>query len=170
MTARSIRWKEVKYDGSLHRSAVAHDLGSTDAGRWLYLPRGTHVDQPNRGGFDHPCDAIVLVPVEGWWTAVWLAGYEPALYIDVARHVSVGGAEIVTMDLDVDVIRRRDGTVEVLDLDEFDLHRRRYGYADDVVAAVGQTTDELVQAVGAHEPPFGLTPAMPRHAGLPATW
>lgn len=167
---RWVRWEEVKYDGSLHRGARVIDLGLTDAGRWLYIPRGTHVDQPNRGGFDHPCNAVVLVPTEGWWTAVWLAGYEPALYIDIAQHMTVDGDRIVTMDLDVDVVRHRDGTVEVLDLDEFEDHRRLYGYTDDVIATVETVTEHLVTAVGDRRPPFGLAPASPPHHLLPTVW
>jgi hypothetical protein len=39
MTAeRSIVGDSVKFDGSLHRSAAAIDLGSTREGRWLLVP------------------------------------------------------------------------------------------------------------------------------------
>ena len=167
---RSIVWEEVKYDGTRHRLATVVDLGTTADGRWLYIPTGTPVEQPNRGGFTHPCDAVVLVPADGWWTAVWLAGHEPALYIDVSRPVVNEADRVVTMDLDVDVVRHRDGAVEVLDLDEFELHRRRYGYADNVVATVERVTAELVRAVGEQLAPFGRVPAVPLHPGLPVHW
>jgi protein associated with RNAse G/E len=156
-----IVWDELKFDGSPHRSCEVVDLGTTAEGRWLFIAAGTRVVRPEGRSYDHPCDAITLVPVEGLWTAVWLAGWDPELYVDVARRVSVEPDRVVTIDLDVDVVRRPGGAVEVLDLDEFEEHRRTFGYPEDLVDEVHRTTDFLVNAIGEQRPPFGLTPAVP---------
>jgi protein associated with RNAse G/E len=48
--------------------------------------------------------------------------------------VPIFGTETITaVDLDLDVIRRHDGTVFVDDEDEFTEHRELYGYPVDVV-------------------------------------
>lgn len=103
----SVVWDSVKFDGTLHRSAQAIDLGATDEGRWLFIPAGTPVTQSHGRGYGHPCDAVALIPPKGLWTATWLVEWDPTLYVDVARHVRVGRSRIITMDLDVDVVRRR---------------------------------------------------------------
>ncbi len=161
MSARTVVWDELKFDGSPHRSAEVVDLGSTDEGRWLFIPVGTRVVRPAGRSYDHPCDAVVLVPNDGMWTAVWLAGWDPVLYVDIARHVRVDVDRVVTVDLDVDVVRRLDGEVEVLDLDEFDLHRRKYGYPDDLVDEVRRTTDAVAESIRQARPPFRMEPAVP---------
>lgn len=168
--ARSIVWDSVKFDGSPHRSVDAVDLGSTDRGRWLSIPKGTRVSRPDRGFYDHPCDAVVLVPSEGLWIATWLVDWEPALYVDLARRVSVGSDRVVTMDLDIDVVRRRGGEVEVLDVDEFDLHRRRLGYPAELVSAVHRATESLTDAITRGQPPFCIIPDAPILPRTPSGW
>jgi protein associated with RNAse G/E len=60
---------------------------------------------------------------------------------------------VVTMiDLDLDVIKRRDGTVFIDDEDEFAEHQVKYAYPADVIATARQTCDWLVQAVSTEEP------------------
>lgn len=158
---RSVIWDSVKFDGSPHRSAVAIDVGTTREGRWLFIPAGTRVSRPALGDYDHPCDAVALLPVEGLWTATWLIGWEPALYVDLAQQVSVESDRVMTMDLDVDVIRRRSGEVELCDLEEFELHRRQLCYPAELVGAVRLTWERLIEEVAQQRRPFLIAPNAP---------
>jgi len=159
-------WESVKLDGSPHRSVEAVDLGSTSDGRWLFVAEGTPVARPDGRSYDHPCDAVVLIPPVGLWIATWLDGWDPSLYVDVARRARVGKRRIITVDLDVDVVRRRSGDVEVRDLDELDQHRHQLGYPPDLVLDVTRTAQDLAKAIGRHEAPFGLIPDAPaRNSG-----
>ena len=157
----SVVWESIKFDGSPHRSAPAIDLGTTAAGRWLLIEVGTPVARPHGRGYDHPCDAVALIPSDGLWTATWLVDWDPALYVDVACPIRRTQGRVVTIDLDVDVVRRRSGDVELRDLDELEQHRRELGYPQDLVTAIGRAADDLVLALRQHEPPFGVTPALP---------
>ena len=154
-------WESVKLDGSPHRSVEAVDLGSTRDGRWLFVAEGTPVARPGGRGYDHPCDAIVLIPDAGLWIATWLEGWDPSLYVDVARPTEVGERRILTVDLDVDVVRRRGGDVEVHDLEELDQHRQQLVYPPDLVLDVTHTAEELAKAIRSQEAPFGLIPDAP---------
>lgn len=167
---RSVVWDSVKFDGSLHRSAVAVDLGTTDEGRWLFIPAGTSVSRPFLGDYDHPCDAIALIPPEGLWTATWLVAWDPALYIDLAKLVSIGINRVVTMDLDIDVVRRRSGEVELRDLEEFELHRRQLSYPAELVRTVRLTSEKLVGEVAQQQQPFHVTPNAPPLPRTPDAW
>ena len=61
---------------------------------------------------------------------------------------------MTTADLDLDVIRFVDGRVEVVDRDEFELHQRRYGYPEDLVAEAERATATAYERVVARMPPF----------------
>ena len=159
----------MKFDGSLHRSAEAADLGTTDDGRWLFIGAGTRVIRPGRGDYDHPCDAVTLIPAQGLWTATWLIEWDPALYVDVALHQrSERHDHVVTVDLDVDIVRRRNGEVELLDQDEFELHRRLLGYPGSWSPTCTEPVNGSTWAILRHEPPFLATPGIRPATSAPA--
>lgn len=153
-------WESVKFDGSPNRWARAIDLGEAQDGRWLFIKQGTPVTRPGTGSYDHPCDAVALIPEEGLWTATWLVDWEPSLYVDIAQLREVGDARILSVDLDVDVVRHNDGSVEVLDEDEFEQHRGVLGYPIELVRAVSEATSQLAKRVGVHDAPFGTVPSV----------
>jgi protein associated with RNAse G/E len=58
------------------------------------------------------------------------------------------------VDLDIDVIRYRDGRVEVEDEDEFAQHRDELGYPPEIVAGALAGAAELRAALAHGEEPF----------------
>ena len=58
------------------------------------------------------------------------------------------------VDLDLDVRRRRTGEVQVLDEDEFALHRVRYAYPPEVVAHAEAAAKWLAGALAERVAPF----------------
>jgi hypothetical protein len=156
-----VLWESVKFDGSPHRSAQALDLGTTQEGRWLFVMAGTPVTRPVHGDYNHPCDAVVLIPSKGLWIATWLVGWDPMLHVDIARRVHVGSDRVVTIDLDVDVVRKRNGDVYVVDRDEFESHRKHFGYSNDLVSAVTGAVKDVANAISRQEAPFHMRPNAP---------
>jgi protein associated with RNAse G/E len=149
-----------KFDGSLHWHMELVRLGEDEHGTWLGAPAGSTAQ---RGGeppvrFD---DAYVLLIPGGdqWWTMNCNAS--PAwteIYVDITTATRWTGPDAVEIiDLDLDVIRRYDGSAEILDADEFAEHRVRYGYPPDVVATASRTAAELLDAVRRRTEPFGDT-------------
>ncbi|MEX0873926.1 MAG: DUF402 domain-containing protein [Actinomycetota bacterium] len=65
------------------------------------------------------------------------------------RHV------VTTIDLDLDVIRFRDGRLLLDDQDEFEEHKELYGYPEDFVEKAVATEDWLMEAVEQRREPFG---------------
>ncbi len=121
------------------------------------MPRGTTVERPNASSA-HPCDAVGFAPTGKHWQATWLFDHHTDLYVDIAAPAVIEGDRIVATDLDIDVVRRSDGSVEVLDRDEFDEHRARFGYPADLVERVLATVDEVAHRVALHHAPFTATP------------
>jgi uncharacterized protein len=146
-----------KYDGSLHWNQHGRRLGEDEYGVWVGAPAGTPVwrgaQQVNPAEHDH----VILFPRDGWWTASFNAApHRTEIYCDICTVPTWPVSDTVTMvDLDLDVRRRRVGTVEILDEDEFALHQVRYGYPAEVIEEAWAAAEWLAGALRERVEPFG---------------
>ena len=95
-----------------------------------------------------------------WWTAIWNEGpwsdgRSIHTYVDVITPAEWEGDTARMIDLDLDVVRRHSGTVEVDDQDEFDEHRITMAYPDHIVDKARTETARLAIAVESGLEPFG---------------
>ncbi len=154
---RPVRVVYRKYDGSLHWHMELGRLGTDEHGTWLAAPPGSQSQRGRAEPVTFPQAYVLLIPRAGGWTMNCNA--EPCwteLYLDVTtvpRWTDDDQVEMV--DLDLDVIRRFDGTAEILDEDEFAEHQVRYGYPPEVIAAAEHTASTLLAAVADGAEPFG---------------
>ena len=75
------------------------------------------------------------------------------MYVDLTSVPVWDGDEVTMVDLDLDVVRvRQDGTVRLLDEDEFAEHQELFGYPEAVVHQVSQTARHLLAQVAVSEP------------------
>jgi len=154
-----VEMRFAKWDGSPHWRYVVEPLGRDRHGSWF----GGRAGIPMRRGPDEPIflthDFVMLVPADAWWIAFWNGPGETdiAVYVDVTTPPVETADATDAVDLDLDVVRTRDGTVELLDEDEFAEHRARYGYPDDVVARAVATADDLVARISNRTEPFDET-------------
>lgn len=145
-----------KWGGIPHYRGVVHHLGDDEHGRWWWGPAGRTIYRGDDPLFVTAEDALFLVPGAAWWSAAWWVDHpEVSLYVNINSPVVYEPDRFVSTDLDLDVVRRVDGHVEVVDRDEFELHQVRYGYPPDVIAEVERTTAEVHAAVVRGDPPFG---------------
>jgi protein associated with RNAse G/E len=147
-----------KFDGSLHWNHAARRLGEDEHGVWLGVPVETQIfkGEPESDPLEAPF--VMLMPRGAWWTASYNAvPHRTEIYCDITTEPRWPTPHEVTMvDLDLDVRRRRAGAVELLDEDEFALHRVRFGYPPDVVDAALSAADWLYAAVRDRVEPFGV--------------
>lgn len=146
-----------KYDGSLHWHYSARHLGVDEYGRWVGYPAGTVArrgDEPPVV-WDHA--SAMLFPRDTWWTAMVIAApHDAQIYCDIATVPEWCGPGLVTMvDLDLDVVRLREGRTYIDDEDEFAEHQVRFGYPPDVTAAARHTAERLLPQVRDGIEPFG---------------
>ena len=66
---------------------------------------------------------------------------------------------IVSVDTDLDVIGWLDGSVEVVDQDEFKDHQVRYGYPPEVIESTERAAIEAFARASSRTPPFDGTAA-----------
>ena len=152
-----VRIRSRKWDGGAHRDNEADLLGDDRYGRWLWMPDGTPVDGP--GGVWSARAGLRLFPVGGPW---WSAFFVPAtpdrpqqLYVDVTTPAVVEPGLITFVDLDLDVEILGDAAPAVLDRDEFDEHRRQWGYPESVVDEATSTAAAMLAVMAELAEPFG---------------
>lgn len=101
---------------------------------------------------------MALVPVNDWWVANFYPTHpELSVYVDIATPPEWDGSRLTFIDLDLDVICRLDGTVGIIDQEEFEENRVLYGYPDDLVEAAIEAADRAVALLQADAEPFDET-------------
>jgi hypothetical protein len=146
-----------KYDGSLHWHMELGRLGADGHGTWLSAPPGSQSRRGSEEPVTFPQAYVLLIPSSGGWTMTCNA--EPCwteLYIDITTQPRwTAGDQVEMADLDLDVIRRFDGSAEILDEDEFAEHQVRYGYPPEVISDAERSASGLLAAVTSGTEPFG---------------
>jgi len=138
----------TKWGGRPHWQYDATFLGRDEHGEWLGCPVGTFYSRPGLE-FVATFDSVVLVPTNG---APHLAGFnygisKAAIYVDMTTPPRWDGTFLRAVDLDLDVVKPRDGEVFVDDEDEFAEHQVSYGYPPEVVAMAERSAAEVLAAV-----------------------
>ena len=150
-----VEFATEKWGGVPHYRGETHHLGDDEHGTWLWGPKGRLVDFGTDVTYVTGLPVLVLVPPDEWWSLNWFVGHvEISLYVNIETPARRTGTRISAVDLDLDVVVWTDGRSEVVDRDEFDEHRRRYGYPPDVVAAAEAAAVRALEAVRRGDEPF----------------
>ena len=150
----SVEMRFTKWGGKLHWHYPVVPLGTDRHGWWLGGPEGTFFQRGDEEPILRLHDYVMLVPDEGDWIATWNASIDTEIYVDVATRPVRNGGIIEAVDLDLDVIRKRNGRVMLVDEDEFAEHQVLLGYPAEVIARARTTAEDLVARVTAATEPF----------------
>lgn len=155
----SSRWVDISYTkwpDHPHYAYRMRVLGEDNHGVWGACEAGESVYKSGELAFIRESTLLSLVPRDGCWSALWYPPSEPVLevYVDInsCPEWTVGAVEMI--DLDFDVIRRRDGTVQLVDEDEFEEHRLTFGYPNDLVALARSAAKEVTERASHPTEPF----------------
>lgn len=148
----------TKWDGRLHWHFDVVRLGDDEHGVWLGGSAGT----PVRRGEEPPIistEFALLIPNGSWWTATFNPtqpdgpfGY--SVYVDICTPPEWEGNMVTAVDLDLDVGRRLEGGVELLDEDEFDDHRVAMGYPPRIVDQARAAAASVFTKIERGDEPF----------------
>src|SRR3954471_5023333 len=143
----------TKWGGGAHWALRGHRLGEDDHGVWVAAPIGTELSKPG-SRFTAERHHVMLFPRDLASTAAF---YQPlpgdgdgeiATYVDITTVPAWDAGEVTMVDLDLDVIRLRDGSVLVDDEDEFAEHQMMLGYPPEVVALASASCAARLAEVG----------------------
>ena len=130
-----IRVEFRKWDGSLHWHFDVVRLGEDVHGVWLGGPNDTPVKRGAKPPIIAPAFAL-LIPPGQWWAATFNPAGSPfgyIAYVDICTPGVWEGSTVTAVDLDLDVVMRPDGRVELLDEDEFIENGAAMAYPEHVV-------------------------------------
>lgn len=149
-----IRIETTKWGGGAHWVHPGQYLGVDDLGVWVGFPTGTHHWRPGLA-IDSPVDSVTLLPHDDWCAMTFHApGIWADVYVDLATPTMWEGTTARLVDLDLDVIRRSDGSIYLDDVDEFELHRVQLGYPHDVVDRTRNRAATLQRDLAEARAPF----------------
>jgi protein associated with RNAse G/E len=154
---RDIRVVYRKFDGSLHWHLTMKYLGEDEHGIWVGMAAGGFMRKGDGPLVPIPQANIGLFPHAGWWTAWFNADPERVdIYCDITTPPQwISDDEVTMIDLDLDVARKReDGSVHLLDEDEFAEHQTRYAYPPDVIENAAAAARWLQETIGSGAEPF----------------
>ncbi len=104
-----------------------------------------------------PYGFVMLVPErEPWLVEFYWDHPEHPVYVNIGTVPVRYGDRVIQIDLDLDVVRRPDGTVVVLDEDEFAEHRAQYKYPQNLAAGARAATHRALALLTGRLEPFGI--------------
>ena len=146
-----------KWPNRRHWQYMMERLGEDEHGVWLFASnktvaqRGNEPPRPLRRGF------VTLVPDREWWVAeFYWAHPRRTVYVNIGTPPKWHGERITQVDLDLDVVRNLDDSVEVLDEDEFAAHQVRYEYPAWLVDGARRAADLTVAQLRDRREPFDV--------------
>ncbi len=145
-----------KYPDTPHWQYPMRTLATDGYGTWLWAPAGT----PTRRGDEPPTPAsalfVKLVDEGAWHSAIWNESGKYSVYVDINTPPRFERGRIQMIDLDLDVVRfRSDGTVAILDEDEFSEHQRTLRYPPHLVDGARAAAASVHVSLESGAEPFG---------------
>ncbi|MEA1902258.1 MAG: DUF402 domain-containing protein [Actinomycetota bacterium] len=146
----------LKNPDHLHWGFEAFRLGEDEYGMWIAVPSGS---KRWKGDLDvRPTrePAVFCAPHEGWWHLHYNGlTTQFSHFVDIVTPpVWVSDKRYEMIDLDLDVVVRQDGTVEVEDEDEFEVHQVKYGYTPEMIKRAEDETAAVVDWLHTRREPF----------------
>ncbi|WP_442602996.1 DUF402 domain-containing protein [Paenibacillus sp. KN14-4R] len=156
--------KSYKHDGHLHRMWVEN---------WMVPKQLLHADHAARSITVTINEYTKIIEGDGkewtsripgvtffipneWFNIVALLVDEGVrYYCNIASPPEISEHLVTYIDYDLDVTVSPSGFVQVVDQDEYELHRMQYTYTPDVEEHVMRGLDSLLERIKEHAPPFG---------------
>ena len=144
-----------KWPDKPHYAHSGWILGEDDHGLWIELRVGSPIYRGDDIAFHGTGGGLMLAPAHQGWLAWFPEFGDFELYVDIIDGVTRSDSGITMVDLDLDLIRRRNGEVELLDEDEFALHQIEFGYSADMIEHAEYEAARVLRDVKAGVEPFG---------------
>lgn len=157
---RPVTVEMTKWGGRPHWRYEGAYLGADDHGDWVGYPAGTHYARPGKA-FDADWVAVGVAPRHDAAHLTVFNRTNPRMssqiYVDMTTPAVWQGTVLRSTDLDLDVVKRADGTVEIVDQDEFEAHQIAYGYPPEIITMAEESAERVYAAISAGEAPYDGT-------------
>jgi uncharacterized protein len=153
---RPVTLQFYKYPDTPHWRHEMVLLGEDELGTWLGAPPGTVIQRGVEPALSWDRPFVQLIQPSRPWIPIWNVDPERTeIYVDITTVPTRPSPDrFEAVDIDLDVVRLVDGSIEVLDEDEFDEHRVSLGYPGWMVDQARATTAEVAVAIELDQKPF----------------
>lgn len=131
-------------------------LGEDRHGTWLGAPLGTTIQRGDEPPMSWHRPFVQLIQPTTPWIPIWnLEPDRTAIYVDITTVPRMPTPDRVeAVDVDLDVVQLLDGSIEILDEDEFARHRVDLKYPEWLVDQARASTATVVMEIERESPPF----------------
>ena len=154
---RPVTVQFLKNPDLIHWGFEAMWLGEDDWGDWIAVPAGSKRWRGEEQMEATAAPAVFCAPWGEWWHLHY-EGPGSRIYshfVDIVTPpVWVSDNRYEMIDLDLDVAVHRDGTIEVQDEDEFEIHQVRYGYSPEMIRRASEETERIAEVLDRGGEPF----------------
>lgn len=162
-----------KYDGSLRDEGASY-LYDADETTIITVTRpGTPYFHHRKGAWFTTDDGSIDLYFTNKWYNVWHICEQHSginhIYANITLPATLQGHVLRWVDLDLDLRVHLDGSLEVLDEDEFFENSRRFAYPSLVIAQARAAVDELVVCYKEERFPFNHRTQVKRYEQIMAT-
>ncbi|HEU4894707.1 MAG TPA: DUF402 domain-containing protein, partial [Acidimicrobiia bacterium] len=140
-----------------HWGFEARYLGEDEYGWWMAVPAGTRRWKGETPARPSAKDAVFCAPHDDWWHLHYNGGFARnySHFVDITTPPTwVSDDRYEMIDLDLDVAVHVDGSIEIQDEDEFEVHQVQYGYTPEMIANAVRETAQIVERLQARHEPF----------------
>lgn len=160
-----------KWPDTPHWHCHLFELGADEHGRWFFLPRGSNTQRGAGPLRSYPGATLKLLPPDGRY----LAGFSSRdqqldVYVDVCANPRSTPGRLRLVDVDLDVVRHWDGHCQIIDRDELEENRRRFGYPAKLVESAEATAGEVLELLRHRREPFNRVGASRLQEAMAQDW
>jgi hypothetical protein len=148
--------ESTKFDGSLHYRYTITVVADEGSQLRAWGPVGT-LFQSYRGAYQATRHFLMLHYLDRDWNleVMWEPDWTPNKhYVNIALPSTWDDGTLRFVDLDLDISWWTDGSVRLLDEDEFAEHRKRFHYPQWLVDRAWAAVDEVRALISCRQPPF----------------
>jgi protein associated with RNAse G/E len=159
----TIQIKSFKHNGHIHRiwyenwqvpSADLHPLHQTESMQ-VFVNHGTRIREADGKEWMSKVPGVTFFLPQAWYNIVaLLESGGVRYYCNVASPFTYYEQIVTYIDYDLDVIRLPNGSIHVVDEEEYQQHRIQYQYSDTVETRVRAGLDELLGRMKNQQAPF----------------
>ena len=147
----------LKYDQQLHYEWSSHVIEETDDYVLLYAGPGRTLRHHTRGAcYTYDSHSLECFMRHEGFTLQLDLEQDGTMrgYSNIGLPPTITDETIHFVDLDVDLVARQPGEWQLVDEEEFDINRVRYGYPDSLIEQVWQTVDDVKNRIQHQQFPF----------------
>ncbi len=156
ITCKKIQIESTKYDGT-PRSMCEGRLVSFDGSAVrVFIPKGTPEYSAKANEYVDTSDNVLDIYFTDRWYNVYLnyEGQSNLWYCNIAMPAEFDGQTLRWVDLEIDIRCETDGSLSVLDEDEFEENRVKMSFPAHVVTEALSAKEEVLRLAGEKSFPF----------------